>query len=70
MGVCVDEFIDSQANYQGYRYDVPFLRCHTFAVIQSLNGGGACLIIIITTVFDMHILKHLVIQMLVIYIVK
>ena len=35
----VDEFIDNQANYQVYKYGVHFLRCHTFAVIHSVNGG-------------------------------
>ena len=38
LGACVGEFIDSQANYQGYKYDVHFLGCHTFAVINSVNG--------------------------------
>ena len=42
LGTYVDEFINSQANYQGYRYDVHFLWCHTFAVINSVNGEVVC----------------------------
>ena len=40
LGGCVDEVVNSHANYQGYWYDVHFLRCHTFAVIHSVNGEG------------------------------
>ena len=60
LGACVDEFIDSQANYQGYRYDVHFLRCHTFEVITSVNGEGVCQIIV-TNIFDVYILNYLMI---------
>ena len=42
LGGYVDEAFDSQANYQGYRYDVRFLGCHTFAVIHSVNGEEVC----------------------------
>ena len=59
LGACLDEFINSQANYQGYRF-VHFLRCHSFAVIHSMDRNCE-IIIIITTVFDMYILKHLMI---------
>ena len=49
----------SEANYQGYRYDVHLqLRCHTFAVMHSVNVEGVCWTIIVTTVFYMHTLKH------------
>ena len=54
----VDETVDSQVNYQEYRYDVYFLRRCTFAVIHSANGEGVCQIII-TTIFDMSILSHI-----------
>ena len=30
LGGCVDEVVDIQTKYQGYRYDVHFLGCHTF----------------------------------------
>ena len=40
LGGCVNEVVDNQANYQEYRYYVHFLRCHTFAVIHSVNGEG------------------------------
>ena len=39
---CIAEVVDSQANYKGYRYDVHFLRCHTFTVIHSVNGKEVC----------------------------
>ena len=42
LDACVDEFIDSQADYQGYKYDIHFLRFHTFAVIHSVNVEGIC----------------------------
>ena len=42
LGGCVNEVVNSQANYQGYRYDVHFLCCHTFAVMHSVNDGGVC----------------------------
>ena len=42
LGWCVDEIVDGQANYQGSKYDVNFLECHTFAVIHSMNGQGVC----------------------------
>ena len=42
LGGCVDEIVDIQANYQGYRCDVHFLRCRTFAVIHFVNGKGVC----------------------------
>ena len=42
FGEFVDEVVNSHANYQGYRYDVHFLWCHTFAVIQSVDGEGVC----------------------------
>ena len=32
LGGCVDEVVDSRANYQGFRNYVHFVRCHTFAV--------------------------------------
>ena len=57
LGGCVDEVVDSQADYQGYRYDVNFLRWHIFAVIHSMNGEGICWIII-RTIFDVYSLKH------------
>ena len=37
LGEYADEVVDSQANYQGYRYDVHFLGCHTFAVLHSVS---------------------------------
>ena len=42
LGGCVNEVVNSQVNYQGYRYDVHFLCCHTFAVMHSVNDGGVC----------------------------
>ena len=42
LGSCEHEFIDSQANYQGCRYDFHFLRCHAFSVINFVNGEGVC----------------------------
>ena len=42
LGGCVDEVVDSQANYQGYRYGIHFLWCHIFAVMHSVNGEGIC----------------------------
>ena len=51
LGWCVDEVVDSQANYQGYKYDDHFLWCHTFAVKHYVNGEGSCWIII-TNIFD------------------
>ena len=42
LGRCVDEVVKSQANYQGSRYEVNFLRCHAFAVIHYVNGEGVC----------------------------
>ena len=50
---CIDKVVDSQANYQGYRYDVHFFRCHTFAVIHSINGEGICNIFI-KTIYDAY----------------
>ena len=43
LGEYLDEVVDSQTNYQGYRYDVHFLGCHTFAVVHSvsLRNSGA-----------------------------
>ena len=40
LGGCVDEVIEIQENYEGGRYDVCCLQCHTFAVIHSVNGEG------------------------------
>ena len=42
LGECVHEVDNSQANYQGYRYDVNFLWCHTFVAIYSVNCEGFC----------------------------
>ena len=42
LGGHIDQVIDIQSNYQGYRSDVHFLGCHTFAVIHSVNGKGVC----------------------------
>ena len=42
LGGCVDEVVNSQANYQGYRYGVHLLWCYTFTVILSVNGQGVC----------------------------
>ena len=42
LGACVDEFIDRQANYQGYRYAAHVLHCHTLAVKHFLNGERVC----------------------------
>ena len=49
LGGCVNEVVDSREHYQGYRYDVQFLQCHTFAIKHSVNGEVVCWIII--TVF-------------------
>ena len=57
LGGYVDEVVNSQAVYQRFKNDVHFIRCHTFAVIHSRNAEGFCQIII-TTIFDMYILKH------------
>ena len=37
-------FADDTSLYvlQEYRYDVHFLRCHTFGAIHSANGEGVC----------------------------
>ena len=56
-GWCVDEVVDSRANYWGYKYDVHFIQCHTFAVIHSVKGEGVCWIIK-TTIFDVYISNH------------
>ena len=42
LGGYIDQVIDIQSNYQGYRYDVHDLGCHTFAVIQTVNRKGVC----------------------------
>ena len=42
LGACVDQFIDSQANYQGCRYAAHVLHCHTLAVMHFLNGERVC----------------------------
>ena len=39
---CIDEVVDSRANYQGYRCDLYFLWCHITAVIHAMNGEGVC----------------------------
>ena len=39
LGGCVDEVVNSQANYQGYKH---FHGCYTFAFIYSVNGEGVC----------------------------
>ena len=46
FGRRVDELVDSETNYQGYRYDIHFFRCHTFAVIHISNRKGVCQIIL------------------------
>ena len=38
LGACEDQVADSHASYQGYRYNVHFLWCHTFTFIHSVNG--------------------------------
>ena len=38
LGTCEDEVTDSHASYQGNRYNVHFLWCHTFTLIHSVNG--------------------------------
>ena len=42
LGGYVDDIVDSQANSEGYRYDIYFLGCHTFAVIHLVNDEGVC----------------------------
>ena len=36
------EVINNQVNYQGCKYDVCFLHCHTFIVIYFMNHKGFC----------------------------
>ena len=56
LGGCVDEVVNSQADYPGYCYDFYFLRWYTFAVIHFVNGEGVCYIIIRT--IDVYSLKY------------
>ena len=38
LGGCIDEVVNRWENYQGYIYDVYFLRSHKFAVTHFVNG--------------------------------